>query len=193
MEKVYDSKKIEPKIQKFWEKNKLFRFDPKSKNPVFTIDTPPPTISGTLHMGHAMHYTQFEFIARFKRMQGFNVFFPIGWDDNGQPTERFIEREHKIDLDKVSKTEFIKIVKREIKKVEDSYKNDLITLGHSYDWNLLYRTIEDKPARNAQLSFIDLFKKDLVYRSEEPTIWCVSCKTALSQADVEDKHRSTHL
>lgn len=193
MEKIYDPKKIEPKIQELWEKNKIFRFDSKSKKPVFTIDTPPPTISGTLHMGHAMHYTQFEFIARFKRMKGFNVFFPIGWDDNGQPTERFIEKEHNIDLDKVSKSEFIKIVKREIKKVEENYKKDLMTLGHSYDWSLLYRTIEDNCARNSQLSFVDLFKKNLVYRSEEPTIWCVSCRTALSQADVEDKHRTTQL
>ena len=193
MEERYNPKEVEPRIQKFWQDSKIFKFDPKSKKPVFSIDTPPPTISGKLHLGHAMSYTQFEFIARFKRMRGFDVLLPIGFDDNGHPTERFIEKEYNIDLSKVSKTEFVNLVKREIKKVEEGYKNDFIRLGHSYDWNLLYRTTEDVCAKAAQLSFIDLFRKKYVYRSEEPTIWCINCKTALSQADVEDKNRLTKL
>ncbi|MBU3905134.1 MAG: valine--tRNA ligase [Nanoarchaeota archaeon] len=193
MEKKYDSKEVEPRIQKLWIDSGIYKFDPKSNKPVFSIDTPPPTVSGKLHIGHAMHYTQFEFIARFKRMQGFNVLFPIGFDDNGQPTERYIEKKHNIDLTKISKSEFINLVKKDIIEVENGYKRDLMRLGHSHDWDLTYRTIQDNCAKTAQTSFIDLLKKDYVYRSEEPTIWCTSCKTALSQADVEDQERNTKI
>lgn len=193
MKDRYDAKEVEAKVQRFWQDKNIFKFNLKSKKPVFSIDTPPPTVSGNLHLGHALNYTQFEIIARFKRMKGFNVFFPIGFDDNGHPTERFIEKEYNVDLEKTSKIEFITLVKEKIKGLEEQYKKDLIRLGHSYDWSMLYKTIEDNCAKIAQLSFIDLYKKNLVYRSEEPTIWCTSCKTALSQADVEDKKRKSIL
>src|SRR3989337_1865538 len=91
MEKVYNPKLVEVKIQKFWKDRKIFEFNPKSKK-IFSIDTPPPTISGEIHMGHAMSYSQAEFIARFWRMQGFNVFYPMGFDDNGLASERFVEK-----------------------------------------------------------------------------------------------------
>jgi valyl-tRNA synthetase len=86
MDKLPNFKEIEARWQKWWLKNKIYKFDSKSKKKVFSIDTPPPYISGRPHMGHAVSYTGFEFIARYKRMRGFNVFFPIGFDDNGHPT-----------------------------------------------------------------------------------------------------------
>jgi valyl-tRNA synthetase len=97
LSKRYDPKEAEPKWQKYWEKNKIFAFDSKDKKKkIYSIDTPPPYASADhLHVGHGMHYSQFEFIARFKRMLGFNVFFPMGFDNNGLPTERYVEKKTK--------------------------------------------------------------------------------------------------
>ena len=86
----YEPAKIEPRLQEFWEKEGIFRFNPASKAKIFSIDTPPPTVSGRMHLGHAFSYAQQDIVARYKRMQGFNVFYPFGTDDNGLPTERLI-------------------------------------------------------------------------------------------------------
>jgi valyl-tRNA synthetase len=189
-----DFKKLEEKWQKAWIKSKIYKFDPKSKKPVYSIDSPPVTISGaSIHMGHSFSYTHFDVIARYKRMMGFNVLVPIGFDNNGQPTERFVEKKYKIDSNKIERAEFNKLVHKEIPTYEKKYKKDLIRLGHSYDWSLAYQTISKHSAKTAQLSFLDLYKKKHVYRAEEPTIWCTSCQTALSQADVEDSQRKTKL
>ncbi len=88
---------IEAKWQKFWLDNKIFKFDKKSKQPVFSIDTPPPTVSGDLHMGHAMSYTHFDIMGHYMRQRGFNVLQPMGFDDNGHPTERFVEKLHNVE------------------------------------------------------------------------------------------------
>src|SRR3989344_7686518 len=101
-----DFKAIEAKWQEFWLANKTYKFDPASKKKVFSIDTPPPYVSGELHMGHGVSYTGFEFIARYKRMTGFNVFFPIGFDDNGQPTERFVEKKYKVKASETPRDKF---------------------------------------------------------------------------------------
>ena len=91
----YKSKEAEAKWSRFWEEEKIYRFDPESEKPVFSVDTPPPYVSAThLHMGHAMSYSQAEFVVRFRRMQGYNVFYPMGFDDNGLPTERFVENKY---------------------------------------------------------------------------------------------------
>lgn len=191
--KKYEPQLIEKKWQKFWLENKIYNFDEKSEKPVFTIDTPPPTVSGKLHLGHAMSYTHFEIIARYKRMTGFNVFLPIGFDDNGQPTERLVEKKHNIKPNQISRKEFIELVKKEIISVEEGYRKDLRSLGHSHDWSRFYQTISPYCTKTSQFSFLDLFKKNLIYRTEEPTIWCTHCLTALSQADIEDKSRKTRL
>ena len=92
----FDFKKTEDKIKKFWKKERIYKFDSKSKNKIYSIDTPPPTVSGEMHIGHAFSYSQQDFIARFRRMNGENVFYPFGTDDNGLPTERLIERIKKV-------------------------------------------------------------------------------------------------
>ncbi|MBI4095664.1 MAG: valine--tRNA ligase, partial [DPANN group archaeon] len=188
-----DFKVIESKWQKFWLDNKIYKFDPKSKKNVFSIDTPPPYISGNPHMGHGVSYTGFEFIARYKRMKGFNVFFPIGFDDNGHPTERYVEKKHNIRSTDVPRQKFIELCRQETEILEKTAKESFVRLGHSYDWDLFYSTISDKAIKTAQLSFLDLYKKKLAYRTEEPGLWCVECQTALSQADVEDEERETKL
>ena len=195
MDKTYDSEKIEKKWQDYWEKNNIYKFDPKSKKKVFSIDVPPPYASaGHLHVGHALHYTQFEIIARYKRMQGYNVYFAPCFDDNGLPTEKYVEEKYKLDKSKVSRKEFRELCLKESEKVEKEYMNNVFKkLGHSYDWSLVYKTIDKNSQKTSQWSFLDLYKKKLLYRAEEPTIWCTYHKTALAQAEVEDVKRTTKL
>src|SRR3989338_10842179 len=110
----YDALSIERKWQEFWTAKNTYQFNPKSKAKIYSIDTPPPYASADhLHVGHGMHYSQFEFVARYKRMQGFNIFFPMGYDDNGLPTERYVERKHNIDKSKISRKDFLKLCLKE--------------------------------------------------------------------------------
>ncbi|MBU2634646.1 MAG: valine--tRNA ligase [Nanoarchaeota archaeon] len=194
MDKSYN-KDIENKWQKYWDKYNIYRFDPKSKKKIFSIDVPPPYASaGHLHIGHALHYTQFEIIARFRRMQGYNVYFTPCFDDNGLPTEKYVEEKYNIDKSQISKKEFRELCLKESGKVEKEYADRVFKrLAHSYDWSLLYTTIDKNSQKISQWSFLDLHKKKLAYRSEEPTIWCTHHKTALAQAEIEDVKRQTKL
>jgi valyl-tRNA synthetase len=188
-----DFKLIEARWQKFWLDNKIFKFDKNSKKKVYAIDVPPPTVSGEMHIGHALSYTHFDVMGHYMRQCGFNVLQPIGFDDNGHPTERFVEKLYNVESKAMDKAEFNELVRKEIPKWEETYKRDLIKLGHGYDWDITYSTISPESTKLAQLSFLDLHKKGLAYRKEEPTIWCVRCQTALSQADLEEKERETKL
>jgi len=190
-----DFKEIENRWRKFWEEKKIYKFDPKSKKEAYSIDTPPPYASaGHLHVGHALSYTQFEIVARARRMMGFNVYFPPGFDDNGLPTEKFVEEKLGISKDKTTRSEFRKICLEESRKVEKVYSENVFKkLGHSYDWDLLYTTISPEAQKVAQTVFLRLVKKGECYRKEEPVIWCPYHKTALAQAEVEDLKRTTKL
>ena len=192
MQKAYDPKEVEPRIIKLWEDNKVFAFDRGSDKPIFSIDTPPPYASAEhLHAGHAMHFSQFEFVARFKRMMGFNVLFPMGWDDNGLPTERYVEKKYNIDKSKTTRSEFIKLCLEETKRVGETYRKMWTDVGLSVDWSLLYTTISPFCQKIAQKSFIDLYKAQRLERIDEPIMWCVRCQTALSQADLEDMEKNS--
>jgi valyl-tRNA synthetase len=193
--KEYDAKAVEKKWQAFWDKEKLYAFDSKSHKPVFSIDTPPPyASSGHLHVGHALHYTQFELIARYKRMNGFNVYFPPGFDNNGLPTEKYVEEKYKISKASTTRSKFRKLCLEESKKVEDAYIDNVFkALGHSYDWSLLYTTISPEAQKVSQTSFLDLLEKKHAYRAEEPTLWCPHHQTALAQAELENVQRNTTL
>ncbi len=195
MIKQYNFKKIEEKIRKFWDKEKIYKFDFKKKGEVYSIDTPPPYASaGHLHVGHALHYTQFEIIARIMRMSGKNVYFAPSFDNNGLPTEKYVEEKLGINKLKTNRLEFRKICLKESKKVEEIYKKKVFEkLGHSYDWDLLYTTISPEAQRVAQTSFLRLINKKECYRKKEPTIWCPYHGTALAQAEVEDLKRTTKL
>lgn len=96
MEKNYNFEQIEKQMQEFWRKEQIYKFDQNNEGEIYSIDTPPPTVSGSLHIGHIFSYTQAEMIARFKRMQGYNIFYPFGFDDNGLPTERLVEKDERI-------------------------------------------------------------------------------------------------
>ncbi|MFA5953064.1 MAG: valine--tRNA ligase [Candidatus Pacearchaeota archaeon] len=188
-------KEIEEKWRNFWEKEKIYSFDSKSKKKIYSIDTPPPYASaGHLHVGHALSYTQFEIIARIKRMSGFNVYFAPGFDDNGLPTEKYVEEKLKINKAKTNRSDFRKLCLEESKKVEKEYVDRVFkTLGHSYDWDLLYTTISPEAQKVSQTAFLKLVKKGECYKAKEPTIWCPYHETALAQAEVEDLKRQTKL
>ena len=190
-----DFKGMEEKWKKFWEKEKIYTFNPKSKKQIYSVDTPPPyASSGHLHVGHALHYTQFEIMARVMRQLGKEVYFAPGFDDNGLPTEKYVEEKLGINKAKTNRAEFRKLCLKESEKVEKEYADRVFkTLGHSYDWSLLYTTISPEAQRVAQTSFLKLAQKGDAYRKEEPTIWCPYHETALAQAEVEDLNRTTKL
>ncbi|HLC62768.1 MAG TPA: valine--tRNA ligase [Candidatus Nanoarchaeia archaeon] len=184
----YDSKEAEPRIQKFWEQKSIFKFDEKSKKKLFSIDTPPPTVSGKMHMGHAFSYTQQDFIARYKRMQNYNVFYPFGTDDNGLATERLIEKEKNIKATQMSRQEFIDICLKELNtNFRPKYIQDWKRIGMSCDFSLFYTTINKHCQKISQKSFIDLYKQGREYRKESPTIFCPECQTAIAQVELQDK------
>ena len=193
--KDYNAEKVEQKIRKFWEKEKIYKFNPKSKKKIYSIDTPPPyASSGHLHVGHALHYTQFEIMARVMRLLGREVYFAPGFDDNGLPTEKYVEKKLGINKATTNRAEFRKLCFKESKKVEEDYSENVFKkLGHSYDWDLLYTTISPEAQKVAQMSFLKLVKSGDCYRKEEPVIWCPYHETALAQAEVEDMERTTKL
>ncbi len=177
---------MEQKWQQHWAKQNTYAFNHKSAAAIYSIDTPPPTVSGRMHLGHAFSYTQADFIARYKRMKGFNVFYPFGLDDNGLATERLVEKSRNIRAKDFTREEFIKICLEETKKHEEAMIADFKSLGLSVDWGTLYRTIDGLARKTSQKSFLELNKIKRVYRKEAPSMWCPACETAIAQAELED-------
>ncbi len=201
---------IENNCKKYWEESGVYRYDStKSREETFVVDTPPPTVSGSLHIGHIFSYTQTDVVARYQRMNGKTVLYPIGWDDNGLPTERRVQNyynlscspevaydenfkpEH-IENDKsprkeVSRKNFIEACETLTAADELVFENVFKNIGHSYDWNVKYSTISPKSIRVAQESFIDLYEKGYVVSVESPTMWDVTFQSAVAQAEIEDK------
>ncbi|MFW5912713.1 MAG: valine--tRNA ligase [Candidatus Hadarchaeota archaeon] len=191
--KDYSAGDIEEKWQKKWDEWELFRFDKDSEKPIFSIDTPPRYASGDLHMGHAKNYLEFEIVARAMRLLGYNVFFPVGYDDNGLPTERYVEEELGIKREDVGREKFIEKCMDASEKLEKKMTEIYDRIGMSWDWDTFYRTIGDRAMETAQRSFLELYEDGRLYRRDEPTLWCPYHETSLAQATVEDKERNTIL
>ncbi|MFO8016513.1 MAG: valine--tRNA ligase [Candidatus Woesearchaeota archaeon] len=191
--KKYDPLEEEPRIEEFWEKEKIYKFDPESKKKIYSIDTPPPTVSGKMHIGHAFMYSQMDFVARFKRMKGFNVFYPFGTDDNGLATIRLVEQEKNVKGTMMSREEFIKLTMEVLKVKGPQYISDWKRIGTSCDFGLYYSTINEHCRRISQKSFIDLYNDGREYRKEAPTLWCPECQTAIAQVEMEDKEFDSHF
>ena len=209
-EKNYNHIEVERKVVSKWEKDKLFYgFNLKNKK-IFSIDTPPPTASGYLHIGHVFSYSHQDIIARYKRMNGFNIFYPMGWDDNGLPTERRVQDFFNVRCDpdeksvkniqevvksidkksnplKVSRKNFIELCHLVTTEDEKVFKDLFMKIGLSVDWDQEYATIQDMPREIAQRSFLDLFKKGHVYNIESPSLWDPEFQTAVAQAEIEDR------
>lgn len=194
MPKAYNPAESEAKWQRFWTDLKLYAFDRLDKDrPTYSIDTPPPYPSGDFHMGNALNWCYIDFVARYKKLRGFNVHFPQGWDCHGLPTEVRAEKAYKIRKRDVSVKEFkelcIKLTNEYIEKMKRAMK----AMGFSMDWSLEYRTMDPSYYRATQLSFLVLYGKGYIYRGEHPVNWCPRCETAIAEAEVTYLERESEL
>jgi len=185
MEKRYDFGQVEKQMQDFWEREQVYRFDKSASGEIYSIDTPPPTVSGSLHIGHLFSYAQAEMIARFRRMQGYNVFYPFGFDDNGLPTERLVEREEQIRAGALPRSEFITKCQHTTEKYENEFKEFWKSLGFSVDWETQYQTISREVRKISQTLFLELVETGKAYTKESPVLWCVECRTSIAQAELD--------
>ena len=202
---------LEAKWSAVWERDGAYRFDravPRER--IFAIDTPPPTVSGSLHVGHVFSYTHTDLIARYQRMHGKVVFYPMGWDDNGLPTERRVQNHYGVRCDpsiaydpdfespaepsdkepvSVSRPNFVELCLRLTESDEQAFEDLWRALGLSVDWTMTYTTIGPLAQRVSQRSFLGLLARGAAYQLEAPTLWDVDFQTAVAQAELEDRER----
>ena len=205
---------VDVRLVEQWERDGIYRFDrtAERKN-IFSIDTPPPTVSGSLHMGHVFSYTHTDTLARFWRMRGKSVFYPMGWDDNGLPTERRVQNYYGVSCDPslkyianfeppfrgdppkdsraipISRPNFIELCDELTAQDEKVFEDLFRRLGLSVDWSLLYTTISEHSRRTAQSAFLKNLERGEAYTQEAPTLWDVDFGTAVAQAELEDRER----
>ncbi len=180
----------EQKWQKFWDKQNFFEFDPSdTSRPLYTLDTPPPFTSGNLHMGHVLSYSYFDFVARHRRMNGFNVYYPQGWDCQGFPTEVKVEKKY----GRKPADEFRKLCTEWTLDCIAKMKSQMRRMGFSPDWKYEYKTMDPTYHKKVQLSILKMFDSSQVYRAQHPVFWCTKCHSALAKTDTEDIERSTYL
>ena len=190
----YDPLKVEARWQEFWRKEDIYRFRHDDlERPTYVIDTPPPYPSGEFHMGTALNWTYFDIVARYKRMRGFNVLFPQGWDCHGLPTEVQVEKRYGIRKGDLPPSKFRELCVRLTEENIAHMKQEMNSLGFSIDWSTEYRTMDPDYYRRTQLSFVQLYKKGMIYRGEHPVNWCPRCETAIADAEVEYGERKTVL
>jgi valyl-tRNA synthetase len=202
---------LEAKWGEWWETTGTYRFDrTKTRAEIFAIDTPPPTVSGSLHVGHVLSFTHTDLMARYQRMRGFELFYPIGWDDNGLATERRVqnyfgvrcdpslpfdptfdiaalERSDESEPVPISRGNFIELCDRLTAEDEKVFEELFRRLGLSVDWTLLYTTIGERSRRVSQRGFLRLVRRGVAYTAEAPTMWDVDFNTAVAQAEIEDR------
>jgi valyl-tRNA synthetase len=200
----------EERWRSFWADEGIYRYDPsKGRADTFVVDTPPPTVSGSLHLGHVCSYTHTDVMVRYKRMRGFNIFYPMGWDDNGLPTERRVQNVFNVRCDPslpydpdlhlewgrpgetiaVSRRNFIELCDAVVSEDEKKFKELWETLGLSVDWNETYTTIDRRCQFVSQYSFLQLIAAGEAALREAPTMWDADYDTAVAQAELEDRER----
>src|SRR5579872_403227 len=199
---------LEAKWMPKWEASGVYRFDrTRPRADVFSIDTPPPTVSGSLHVGHVFSFTHTDLIARYQRMRGKAVFYPMGWDDNGLPTERRVQNYYGVRCDpslpyvanfqppaeppkppvSISRPNFIELCAKLTVEDEKAFERLWKYLGLSVDWSMTYATIGKRAQRVSQLAFLRELSRGQAYQAEAPTLWDVDFKTAVAQAELEDR------
>jgi valyl-tRNA synthetase len=202
---------LEPKWSAAWEREGVYRFDRSApRERIYSIDTPPPTVSGSLHVGHVFSFTHTDTVARYQRMRGKEVFYPMGWDDNGLPTERRVQNHFGVRCDpsvpydpafqppaepsekepvSVSRPNFVELCLQLTETDEQAFEALWRTLGLSVDWSMTYTTIGPLARRISQRSFLGLLERGAAYQLEAPTLWDVDFQTAVAQAELEDRER----
>ncbi|MEM4500426.1 MAG: valine--tRNA ligase [Candidatus Woesearchaeota archaeon] len=208
-DKHYVFQEYEPLIEAYWQKYDFYskqfeEFLKKvksgkialevAKEMLYTIDTPPPTVNADgMHIGHAFSYSQIDFFARFFRMRGKIVYFPFGYDDNGLPTERYVEKKIGKRADEMRRDEFRNECYKIINEIEDKIREFWLRMGLSADFKDAYSTISAKVIKISQLSFVELYEMGRIYRKDSPIQWCPECKTAISQTETKDMELETYL
>ena len=192
LEKKYKPEIVEKKWLETWE-DSLYYFDEASDRPPYIIDTPPPYPTGDFHVGNALNWCYIDFIARYKRMRGYNVMFPQGWDCHGLPTEVKVEERHGISKRQIDKQQFRELCKQLTRENIAQMKGMMKKLGMSIDWSREFVTMEDRYRRYTQLSFLRMYRDGLIYQAEHPVNWCPRCETAIAFAEVEYEDRSATL
>ena len=190
LDKKYDFKEKEVKWLNYWEENKVYEFK-KDDREIYSIDTPPPTVNGKIHIGHIFSFAQAEMIARYKRITGYNVFYPFGFDDNGLPSERLVEKEIDKKAHTMPREEFNKLCYDTTSKYESEFTKLFKRVGVSANWDHTYKTIAPSSIKISQLSFLDLVEKEKCYHKESPALWCNECLTSIAQAELETKTTDT--
>ena len=202
---------LEQKWSAAWDRDGTYTFDrAAARERIYSIDTPPPTVSGSLHVGHVFSYTHTDAVARYQRMRGREVFYPMGWDDNGLPTERRVQNHYGVRCDpsvpydpdfeppgepsekepvSVSRPNFVELCLRLTESDERAFEELWRTLGLSVDWAMTYTTIGPLAQRISQRSFLGLLARGAAYQLEAPTLWDVDFQTAVAQAELEDRER----
>jgi valyl-tRNA synthetase len=199
---------LEEKWDERWQADGTYRFDrTKTRADVYSVDTPPPTVSGSLHVGHVLSYTHTDLVVRFQRMRGKEAFYPMGWDDNGLPTERRVQNYFGVRCDPslpfdpayeppakpdknqipISRRNFIELCERLTAEDEKAFEATWKRLGLSVDWSMTYTTIDDHCRRTAQHAFLRNLERGEAYQTEAPTLWDVTFQTAVAQAELEDR------
>ena len=190
--KDYDHKK-EFSWQKYWQKNEIYKFIGDGTKPRYIIDTPPPYPTGSIHIGHVLNWTFIDMIARYKRMKGYDVLFPQGWDCHGLPTEVKVEETHNIKKNDVPREEFrqmcIDLTSDNIKKM----RTQMQEMGFSQDWSREFVTMTPEYKARTQLSFLKMYEQGLIYQGIHPVNWCPRCETAIAFAEVDYKENKTFL
>lgn len=189
----YDSKEVETKWQDYWASESIFKFIPDSPLPVFSIDNPPRYTSGPLHMGHAIGYSLIDFVARFKKMIGFNVFFPLCFDANGMPIEIKVEKKYGVNKKNTDRAKLIELCTEYSNSNIAEMVRQFRSLGITMDNSIYYQTDSPEYRKLTQITFLKLYENNMVYRKEHPVIWCPHCETSLAAADVEYDEESKNL
>jgi valyl-tRNA synthetase len=192
LSKEYSFKEVEEKWKDRWDYS-IYHFQRESDKPAFVIDTPPPYPTGDFHIGNALNWFYIDFIARYKRMRGYNVMFPQGWDCHGLPTEVKVEERYGITKNEVPREKFrelcMELTLENIKKMKET----MIRLGFSVDWSNEYITMRPEYFRKTQISFVRMYNRGYIYKDEHPVMYCPRCQTAIAQAEVEYEERETDL
>ena len=183
----YNYKESETKWQNYWQEKNIYKYDKNSNKQIYSIDTPPPTVNGKIHMGHLSSYIHIEVVARHHRMKGENVYFPFGFDDNGLPTERYVEKKIGKPAYMLPRAEFIDKCLEITRELEKEFHALYKSAGFSCNLTDNYSSIEPKTQKISQQSFIDLYNKGYIYHAESPALWCTECRTAVAQSELESK------
>lgn len=206
---------VEQRCMQYWQNNAMYAYDKDAlRENTYVVDTPPPTVSGSLHIGHIMSYTHTDIMVRWQRMNGKSIFFPIGWDDNGLPTERRVQNYYGISCDvnmpydanfvpqhvedvkelrPVSRKNFVQACNILTQQDEAVFEDVFRRIGHSYDWNLKYSTISPTAIRISQESFLDLVARGFCKCVQAPTMWDIDFQSAVAQAEIEDREVAGHF